>query len=152
MKSLSFQLEPLQRESPLARAAEPETLKADEQQRRGIEASAGQDCDTEALRVVGNIRLMEGWTSANPDLIFKNQTFEIRLESKAARIDLDGRLSVTCSPKTITWYGGTPMDLERVVHIKIVSRGVILIDDALCTQNGLPQAVPGGVRFEVSEL
>jgi hypothetical protein len=104
------------------------------------------------MRVVGNIRLMEGWTSNNPDITYKSQTLEIRQERRAARIGTDGRLSVTCSPKTITWYGGSVTDLEHVVHVKIVSHGVILVDDALYTQNGPPKVVPGGVSFEVKEV
>jgi hypothetical protein len=95
---------------------------------------------------------MEGWTSNNPDVTFKNQTFEIRQESKAARIGIDGRLSVTCSPKNIMWFGGNAADLENVVHVKIVSHNVILVDDALCSQNGRPKEVPGGVSFEVMEV
>jgi len=90
--------------------------------------------------------------SNNPDVIFKNQTFEIRREVKAARIGIDGRLSITRSPKKVTWYGGTAAGLKDVVHVKIVSHGVILVDDALCTQNGLPKEVRGGVSFEVIEV
>jgi len=103
-------------------------------------------------RVVGNIRLMENWISANPDATFKNQTFEIREEIKTARIGIDGRLSVTSSPKNVTWYGGSAADLRNVVHVKIVSHGVILVDDALSTQNGRPREVPGGVSFDVVEV
>jgi hypothetical protein len=95
---------------------------------------------------------MEGWTSNNPDITYKRQTLEIRQERRVARIGTDGRLSVTCSPKTITWYGGNITALEHVVHVKIVSHGVILIDDALYTQNGPPKEVPGGVSFEVKEV
>jgi hypothetical protein len=128
-------------------------LEAVEQQRReSIQVSATQERATGTVKVAGNIRLMEAWTSNNPDVIFKNQTFEIREESRAARIGVDGRLCVTCSPKTITWYGGNAALLEQVVHVKIVSRGVILVDDALCTQNGPPKEVPGGVSFEVMEV
>jgi hypothetical protein len=153
MKSLSLQIEPLNRASPQAKATAPVRPEAVEQQRRiSIRVSATQDRATETVRIVGNIRLMEGWTSNNPDVTFKNQTFEIRQETRAARIGIDGRLSVTCSPKNITWYGGNPADLERVVHVKIVSRGAILVDDAICTQNGQPKEVPGGVSFEVMEV
>jgi hypothetical protein len=114
--------------------------------------SATQGRATGAGKIIGNIRLMEGWTSNNPDVIFKNQTFVIRQESRTARIGIDGRLSVTCSPKTIMWYGGNAADLEHVVHVKIVSRGVILVDDALCTHSGPPKEVPGCVSFEVMEV
>jgi hypothetical protein len=100
-------------------------------------------------RVLGNIRLMENWISANPDVTFKNQTFEIRQEIKTARIGIDGCLFVTSSPKNVTWYGGSTADLENVVHVKIVSHGVILVDDALSSQNGRPKDVPGGVSFDV---
>jgi hypothetical protein len=125
---------------------------AEPQRQTSIRAFATQDSSTGTLRVVGNIRLMEGWTSNNPDITYRNQTFEIRQERRAARIGTDGRLSVTCSPKSVTWYGGSVAALENVVHVKIVSHGVILIDDALCTQNGQPKDVPGGVSFEVKEV
>jgi hypothetical protein len=135
------------------KAVAPVRLEAVEQQRRtSIPISAKQDRATGAGKIIGNIRLMEGWTSNNPDVTFKNQTFAIRQESRAARIGIDGRLSVTCSPKNITWYGGNVADLEHVVHVKIVSRGAILVDDALCAQNGPPKEVPGGVSFEVMEV
>lgn len=153
MKSLSLHLEPLNRAPPSAKAAAPVRLEAVEQRRRtSIPVSATQDRATGTVRIVGNIRLMEGWTSNNPDVTFKNQTFEICQETRAARIGIDGRLSVTCSPKNIMWYGGDAADLEHVVHVKIVSHGVIMIDDALCTQNGEPKQVPGGVSFEVMEV
>jgi len=133
--------------------AAPSRLEVVEQQRReSIRVSATQDRASGTVRVVGNIRLMEEWTSNNPDVIFKNQTFEIREKSRAARLGVDGRLCVTCSPRNITWYGGNAALLEHVVHVKIVSHGVILIDDALCTQNAQPKEVPGGVRFEVMEV
>lgn len=95
---------------------------------------------------------MEAWTSNNPDKTYKKQTFEIRPERRAARIGTDGRLSVTSIPKNVTWYGGSATDLEHVVHVKIVSHAVILVDDALYTQNGQPKEVPGGVSFEVKEV
>jgi hypothetical protein len=153
MKSLSLHLEPLNGASPSAKTAAPVRPEAVEQRRRtSIPVSANQDRATGTVRIVGNIRLMEGWTSNNPDVTFKNQTFEIRQESRAAQIGIDGRLSVMCSPKSITWHGGNAADLEHVVHVKIVSRGVILVDDALCTQNGPPKEVPGGVSFEVMEV
>ncbi len=139
--------------SKTASIAAPVRLQAVEQQRRtSIRVSATQDRASGTVRIVGNIRLMEGWTSNNPDVTFKNQTFEIRQESKAARIGIDGRLSVTCSPKNIMWFGGNAADLENVVHVKIVSHNVILVDDALCSQNGRPKEVPGGVSFEVMEV
>jgi hypothetical protein len=125
---------------------------AEQQGRTSDSVSEAQGRADETVRIVGNIRLMEGWTSDNPDVIFKNQSFEIRQGSRAARIGIDGRLRVSCSPTIVTWYGGTPADLEHIVHIKIVSQGVILIDDALCTQNGRPKEVPGGVGFEVLEV
>jgi hypothetical protein len=123
-------------------------------QQRGISIGVPvtQDFGTRTERFIGNIRLMEGWTSDNPDVTFKNQSFEIRQEPKAARIGIDGRLYVTCSPKNVTWYGGNAADLKDVVHVKIVSHGAILVDDALCTQNGQPKEVPGGVSFDVIEV
>jgi hypothetical protein len=131
-------------------AVEPE---ATEQQRRPSIAAVELHARAfEAVRVVGHIRLMEAWTSDNPDVAFKNQTFEIRQGFSVARIGRDGRLCVTRSPRTITWFGGNPAQLERVVHVKIVSRGVILIDDALCIQGAQPKEVPGGVSFEVMEV
>ena len=115
-------------------------------------APATPECADDTQRIVGNIRLMEDWTSNNPDVTFKHQTLEIRRAIKAARIGIDGRLSVTCSPKRIIWYGGKIADLEKIVHVKIVSHGVILIDDAICTLNGRPKDVPGGVSFDVVEI
>ena len=90
--------------------------------------------------------------SDNPDVTLKNQTFEIHREIKAAWIGIDGRLAVTCSPKRVKWYGGKAADLENIVHVKIVSQGVILVDDAICTQNGRPKDEPGGVGFDVIEI
>jgi len=153
MKSLSLRLEPLNRASPIGGAAEPARLEAFNQHRSTSSPEGSTPGRAiEAVRVVGNIRLMEAWTSTNPDVTFKNQTFEIRQESRAARIGRDGRLSVTCSPKNIRWYGGSAAILEHIVHVKVVSRGVILVDDALCTQNGPPKDIPGGVSFEVVEV
>jgi hypothetical protein len=136
-----------------AAMAAPIRAEAAEQERRtSSPVSQGQEHAGEKLRIVGNIRLMAGWTSDNQDVTFKNQTVEIRQGGSAARIGTDGRLWVSRGPKIVTWYGGTPADLEHVVHVKIVSHGVIVIDDALCTQNGQPKEVPGGVRFEVVEV
>ena len=136
-----------------ANAAEPVRPAVGEQQRQtSIRISVTPGRASGTVRIVGSIRLMESWTSNNPDVVIKNQTFEIRQETRAARIGIDGRLSVTCSPKNIKWYGGNAADLEHVVHVKIVSHGVIMIDDALCTQNGVPKEMPGGVSFEVMEV
>jgi hypothetical protein len=138
--------------APAKGAAHLQLETVDRRRRTPIEVPEKLDRGTGTVRIVGNIRLMEGWTSHNPDVIFKNQTFEIRQESRAARIGIDGRLSVICSPKNITWYGGNAADLEHIVHVKIVSGSVIVVDDPLCTQNGRSRELPGAVNFDVMEV
>jgi hypothetical protein len=147
----------MQSQSPIAEApsrpvmpARPAALERQRRSSIGVSARRGRAPGT--VRTVGNIRLMEGWTSNNPDATFTNQTFEIRQETKTAHLGIDGRLLITCCPTNVTWYGGKAADFEHIVHVKIVSRGVVLIDDAVCTRRGLPREVPGGVSFDVAEI
>lgn len=101
-----------------------------------------------SVPIVGDITLMEGWTSDNPDRTFTNQTFEIREETKSSRLGRDGRLIVTCRPMNVTWYGGKADYLREVTHVRIVARGYVLIDESLDTQHGRSKAVPGGMSFD----
>jgi hypothetical protein len=102
------------------------------------------------LRVVGDITLMEGWTSDNPDRTFTNQAFEIREETKSSRLGRDGRLIVTYCPMSVTWYGGRAEYLQDVTHVRIVTHGYVLIDESLDTRHGRSKAVPGGASFDVT--
>ena len=102
--------------------------------------------DLQLTRAVGDITLMEGWTSINPDRCFARQLFEIRAEIKTARLERDGRLSVTSRPMNITWYGHRACDLHGIVQIKIVSDGHVLVNGPLQKR---PVEVAGGVCFDV---
>ena len=109
-----------------------------------------RDRSPRILRIVGDITLMEGWTSDNPDRTFTNQTFEIREQTKSSRLGRDARLIVTCRPMNVTWYGGKAEYLQDVAHVRIVTRGYVLIDEPLDTQHGCSKAVPGGTSFDVT--
>lgn len=104
------------------------------------------------VRIVGDITLMEGWTSDNPDRTFTNQIFEIREATKYSRLGRDGRLSVTCRPMNVMWYGGRAEYLQDVCRIRIVARGYVLIDESLDTQHACSRAVPGGASFDVARV
>jgi hypothetical protein len=108
-----------------------------------------QERSTASVRIVGDITLMEGWSSNNPDRMFINQQLEIRSQTKSSRLGRDGRLSVTCQPMTVIWYGGKLEDLKDISRIKVQSRGRVLIDDTLNTLYGQPKAAPGGMSFDV---
>ena len=105
--------------------------------------------DLQLTRAVGDITLMESWTSLNPDRYFARQLFEIRAEIKTARLERDGRLSVTSRPMNITWYGHCAQDLHGIVQIKIVSGGHVLVNGALSLQQKQPVEVAGGVCFDM---
>jgi hypothetical protein len=109
-----------------------------------------QDPSPRLLRIVGDITLMEGWTSDNPDRIFTNQAFEIRAETKSSRLGRDGHLIVTCRPMNVTWYGGKAEHLQDVTHVRIVTRGCVLIDETLDTRHGPSKVVPGGTSFDLT--
>jgi hypothetical protein len=108
-----------------------------------------QDRSPRLIRIVGDITLMEGWTSDNPDRTFANQAFEIREETKSSRLGRDGRLSVAWRPMNVTWYGGKAEYLQNVTHVRIVTRGYVLIDEPLDTRHGC-SIVPGGTSFDVT--
>jgi hypothetical protein len=101
------------------------------------------------IGIIGNLTLMEGWTSINPDRTFINQRFDLRPAIKTSRIERNGRLSVTCRPMKITWYGGRSEDLKGVTHVKIVTGDSAVVDEALNTRRSQPEEVAGGVSFEV---
>ena len=109
-----------------------------------------QDRSPRIVRIVGDITLMAGWTSDNPDRTFTNQTIEIREETKSSRLGRDGRLIVTVYPMNVTWYGGKAEYLREVARVRIVARGYVLIDESLDTQHGHSKAVPGGMSFDVT--
>jgi hypothetical protein len=119
-----------------------------------IRASVGDlpahDRPPRLLRIVGDITLMEGWTSDNPDRTFTNQAFEIREQTKSSRLGRDGRLIVTCRPMNVTWYGGRAEYLHDVTHVRIVTLGHVLIDESLDTRRARSKAVPGGTSFDVT--
>jgi hypothetical protein len=154
--ALSMESLDLQSKALLSEANDPGTITrppaGGEQRRPSIGVSTTLEREPEIIRVVGSIRLMPAWTSIAADKIFTNQTFDIRQELKIARIGIDGRLSVTCWPTNITWYGGTCADFGGIVHVRLLSCGILIIDDTLCTEHFPPQRVPGGVNFEVGSL
>lgn len=112
----------------------------------GLRPTQDQDRSPRIVRVVGNITLMEAWTSDNPDRIFTDQTLRIREESKSSRLGRDGRLIVTCRPMNVIWYEAKADDFRDVVFVKIVTRGQMLVEKAL---DGCPRAIPGGVSFDL---
>jgi hypothetical protein len=93
---------------------------------------------------------MEGWTSDNPDRTFTNQSFEIREQTKSSRLGRDGHLIVTCCPMNVTWYGGKSEYLRNITHVRILTRGRVLVDESLDTQSARSKAVPGGTSFDVT--
>jgi hypothetical protein len=109
-----------------------------------------QEPSPRLLRIVGDITLMEGWTSDNPDRTFTNQAFEIREETKSSRLGRDGRLIVTYCPMNVTWYGGRAEYLQDVTHVRILTSGYVLIDESLDTRHGRSKAVPGGTSFDLT--
>jgi hypothetical protein len=120
-----------------------------EQRPSSIGGSATSQREPGTIRIVGKIQLMQAWTSVVADRLFTNQTFEIRPELKFARLGIDGCLMVTSRPKNITWYGGAPADFEGIVHIKLSSYGIVIIDEPLCIEYHPPVGVPGGVNFDI---
>jgi hypothetical protein len=115
-----------------------------------IEVLPAQDRQRRLLRIVGDITLMEGWTSDNPDRTFTNQAFEIREEIKSSRLGRDGRLIVICRPMNVTWYGGRAEYLQDVTRVRIVTLGRVLIDESLDSRHARSRAVPGGTSFDVT--
>jgi len=153
MKSLDLQSEALLSESPPNDpGAITRPAAVGEQRRSSIGVSTTSEREPGTIRVVGSIRLMQAWTSVVADKLFSNQIFEIRQELKSARLGIDGCLSVTCRPTNITWYGGTPADFEGIVHIRLLSHRIMIIDEALYTEHHPPLGVPGGVTFDVKSL
>ena len=114
-----------------------------------VMASVRSNRSPRTVRIVGDITLMEAWTSNNPDRTFTNQTFEIREETKSSRLGRDGRLIVTCRPMNVTWYGGKAEYLQDVARVRIVACGYVLIDEPLDTQQGRSMAAPGRTRAAV---
>jgi hypothetical protein len=114
----------------------------------GVVPAQGQS--PRIVRIVGDITLMEGWTSDNPDRTFTNQAFEIREQIKSSRLGRDGQLIVTCRPMNVTWYGGKAEYLRNITHVRIVTRGYVLVDEPLDTQYARSKAVPGGTSFDVT--
>ena len=49
------------------------------------------------------------------------------------------------------WYGGSPAFFAGVARIKVVSDGLVVIDEAMDIRQK-PWTVPGGVRFNVSDF
>lgn len=94
------------------------------------------------MKIVGNIILINDSTGEGAVGSFVNQKFEIREETKTARLDKHGRLSVIEHPKNITWYGGRTSVLKGVTQVQIVGQELVLIDR--------PRSVPGGVSFNVA--
>jgi hypothetical protein len=115
-----------------------------------IGVQPAEDPSPRIVRIVGDITLMEGWTSDNPDRTFTNQAFEICEETKSSRLGRDGHLIVTCRPMNVTWYGGKVEYLQDVTHVRIVTLGHVLVDESLDTRHGRSKVVPGGTSFEVT--
>jgi hypothetical protein len=104
----------------------------------------------DTMKLIGNITLSSGPDSDKPDRCFIHQTLEIRGETRTSRLELDGKLSIARCPKNVIWHGGSLDFLAGARHIKIVSHGLILIDEVL-DNDSQPWSVPDGVRFDVTE-
>jgi hypothetical protein len=103
------------------------------------------------MKLIGHITLSEGLDTGNPDRSFIHQTLEIDAETRTSRLGLDGKLYIARCPKNVTWYGGSPAFFAGVTRIKIVSDGLVLIDEAVDTRRQL-WSVPGGVRFNLADF
>jgi hypothetical protein len=114
-----------------------------------LQVWACQHENPKPVRVVGDITLMEAWTSINPDRGFERQMVEIAQETRNSRLERDGSLSVTCQPMRVTWFGGNIADLLHVERVKIVSRGVTLIETSLCLGPGSVTEIAGGVSLRL---
>ena len=101
---------------------------------------------------VGDITLMEAWTSINPDRQFPRQALEISQETRISRLERDGHLSVTCHPMKVTWLGGSIAKLVDVERIKIVCHGVIFVDTLLSQKPGSIAEINGGVAFDLVSI
>lgn len=106
--------------------------------------------NSKPVRVVGDITLMEAWTSISPDRRFERQMLEIAQETRNSRLERDGSLSVTCQPMRVTWFGGSIADLRHVERVKIVSRGVTLIETSLCSSPGSVTEIANGVTLRLA--
>lgn len=114
-----------------------------------LQVWACQEESPETVRVVGDLTLMEAWASINPDRRIARQAMEIRQETRTSRLERDGSLSVTCQPMRVTWFGGSIAQLVDVERIKIVSRGVLLIELPLCPSPGSVSEIAGGVTLDL---
>jgi hypothetical protein len=120
--------------------------------RPALQVWACREENPDPVRLVGDITLMEAWTSINPDRRFARQTVEICQETRTSRLERDGRLSVTCHPMNIAWLGGSIANLINVERIKIVSRGVILIETSLNPNPGSIIEIADGVTFDLASV
>jgi hypothetical protein len=102
------------------------------------------------MKLIGHITLSDGLDTGKPDRSFIHQTLEIDAETRTSRLGLDGKLHIARSPGNVTWYGGSAALFAGVTRIKIVSNGLVLIDEAVDTRQQ-PWSVPGGVRFHVAD-
>jgi hypothetical protein len=125
------------------------TTAATRSRRPALQVWACQHENPKPVRVVGDITLMEAWTSINPDRRFERQMVEIAQEIRNSRLGRDGSLSVTRQPMRVTWFGGSIADLLHVERVKIVSRGVTLIDTSLCLSPGSVTEIAGGVTLHL---
>jgi hypothetical protein len=99
------------------------------------------------MTVVGDITLS---TASDPEMVdhcFENQLLDISPVTRSGRIGRDGRLYVTCCPRTIIWYRGRAAFLRDMVHVKVICAGSIVVDDDIANEK--PQVIAGGIRFVV---
>jgi hypothetical protein len=125
------------------------TTAATHRRRPALQVWACQHENPKPVRVVADITLMEAWTSINPDRRLERQMVEIAQETRNSRLERDGSLSVTRQPMRVTWFGGSIADLVNVERVKIVSRGVTLIETSLCLSPGSVTEIAGGVTLRL---
>ena len=104
-----------------------------------------------AMKLIGHITLSDGLDTGNPDKSFIHQTLQIDPQPCTSRLGLDGKLYIARCPRIVTWYGGRPAFFAGVTRIKIVSDGLVVIDEAVDTRQQL-WPVPGGVSFNVTNF
>jgi hypothetical protein len=103
------------------------------------------------MKLIGHITLSDGLDTGSTDRSFIHQTIQIAAETRTSRLGLDGKLHVARIPRNVTWYGGDPIFFAGVTRVRIVSHGLVLIDEAVDTQRQ-PWSVPGGVSFNVADF
>lgn len=103
------------------------------------------------MTITADITLIARSTAGFPDKQFTGQEIEISADPPSTPMSVDGHMSVANHPATIIWYGGDMDKLAGITHVKIVARGLVLINAPLTTHNQVPKAISGGVSFDVMQ-